>query len=1215
VNQHQTHTLKSSDSSNDANVVDVANVTKAIININNAARRPATHDCATHMKQQIQTTLNRYLGGRTGVGVNAVSRYAILRPIAMSLIVTTLTMAMAPGVQAMQAKSQQDAQFTGSPAARYSELIRDLKEVQINPRFVPAGASSPFTSAAPRGVLGKASASLNNALKSLGLGRGDFTDLIDQLNNEHETLQRDAASLQSKWRAANVAPRLIAEQIQLDQTVAAKHAELIQKLKAASASTAATDAAQIALTEFLKKEVAEPSYNKLNLKNLPWQSAYAEPGKLRAPMTDSAAFKRYLSDRERTQQTALQTRVQKKGVALAASLAPNAAATSDGTKNQQKALPISTAPSAADLAPTPDAPHTAAIRALAVTELGKNPVAIYNWVHDNIAYVPTYGSIQGAEDTLNKKSGNAFDQASLTVAMLRSAGIHARYVVGTVEVPEYKLRNWMGGFKTIDAAQQILGQGGIPNVALVKGGRIVSVRMEHAWVEAYVSMFPSRGAKHVGGVTPGDHWIPIDPSYKQHTFKAGMNLKDTVGFDAQSFVDAAKQGATVDEAEGWVQNLNQTNVKTRLDQYQQSIKQTIDNSVPNGAGTATVGDVLGTQTITPDKNPFLVGVLKNPVIAVGERYSSLPNSLRAQFRYGLYADQFSYTLDSPDFQYQVPTSEIAGKKLTIAWVPASDAAKAAIEALLPKPNADGSPIRPEQLPQGLPGSISLKAELRIEGQTVATSAAYKAGAEPKGAGAFTPYTSIAGAAGSGAGNAGSEWDETADGLVAGQQTALGVSIQGISKAQLDTLKTRMEQTKGKLEQVQANPNNTTPINGLTGDKITGDILTANIWGWFADLQSHGRIASSQATMTTRNGEDNDGTRNNQFTTSGLYDAPGLQYGLFHANAQPNKLFNAVTTGIAFKGVLIDIGHTRHNRWVKDSGLDANSGINANDPTEVQRAVTRATEDTKKRWVGYNKMRGQYASALEHAIPEQFFNDTTKCNSPNASSSTTPPLGASKPACAEGVSAVKAIAIAQSQGQKIFVINQTNADVAIPLLSHRSSVIDEIRSSVAAGKEVTIHESNITANGWRGAGYSVVDPQNGSGGFLIEGGANGGIMGLATIASGTLLLAVVGVFGLYVSVALAIALVLLTAILGIMAIVEGSIPTQYKDEAQFIGIAGLLLSTALAFTLAPVVAIVGAAVIPVVLAVIFGLLVLQGIFTFAKYAWIPKPEFSLEVETV
>jgi hypothetical protein len=37
----------------------------------------------------------------------------------------------------------------------------------------------------------------------------------------------------------------------------------------------------------------------------------------------------------------------------------------------------------------------------------------------------------------------------------------------------------MGDFKTTDAAQQILGQGGTPNVALVSAGRISTVRMEH----------------------------------------------------------------------------------------------------------------------------------------------------------------------------------------------------------------------------------------------------------------------------------------------------------------------------------------------------------------------------------------------------------------------------------------------------------------------------------------------------------------------------------------------------------------------------------------------------------------------------------------------------------------------------------------------------------------------------------------------------------------
>jgi hypothetical protein len=46
------------------------------------------------------------------------------------------------------------------------------------------------------------------------------------------------------------------------------------------------------------------------------------------------------------------------------------------------------------------------------------------------------------------------------------------------------------------------------------------------------------------------------------------------------------------------------------------------------------------------------------------------------------------------------------------------------------------------------------------------------GTEPIGQGGFTRYGS-------------QDWDETQDQLIAGQQTALGVSIQSISQAQLE----------------------------------------------------------------------------------------------------------------------------------------------------------------------------------------------------------------------------------------------------------------------------------------------------------------------------------------------------------------------------------------------------------------------------------------------
>jgi transglutaminase-like putative cysteine protease len=116
-------------------------------------------------------------------------------------------------------------------------------------------------------------------------------------------------------------------------------------------------------------------------------------------------------------------------------------------------------------------------------------------VHDNIYYFPSQGSVQGAQDTLDKKRGNAMDTASLLIALLRSAGIPARYVYGTVEIPIDKVMNWVGGTKTPDAAQQLLEQGGVPNIALTSGGKVVTMRIEHVWVEALIQYNPGRGGK------------------------------------------------------------------------------------------------------------------------------------------------------------------------------------------------------------------------------------------------------------------------------------------------------------------------------------------------------------------------------------------------------------------------------------------------------------------------------------------------------------------------------------------------------------------------------------------------------------------------------------------------------------------------------------------------------------------------------------------------
>jgi hypothetical protein len=91
----------------------------------------------------------------------------------------------------------------------------------------------------------------------------------------------------------------------------------------------------------------------------------------------------------------------------------------------------------------------------------------------------------------------------------------------------------------------------------------------------------------------------------------------------------------------------------------------------------------------------------------------------------------------------------------------------------------------------------------------------------------------------------------------------------------------------------------------------------------------------------------------------------------------------------------------------------------------------------------------------------------------------------------GISAVQALSTASAEGQRIFKITNENLDAALPELQLGSTVVSDIRSSVLNGMEVTVSESTIEHHGWSGVGYIVLDPETGTGGYLISVGANGG----------------------------------------------------------------------------------------------------------------------------
>jgi hypothetical protein len=148
------------------------------------------------------------------------------------------------------------------------------------------------------------------------------------------------------------------------------------------------------------------------------------------------------------------------------------------------------------------------------------------------------------------------------------------------------------------------------------------------------------------------------------------------------------------------------------------------------------------------------------------------------------------------------------------------------------------------------------------------------------------------------------------------------------------------------------------------------------------------------------------------------------------------------------------------------------------------SVTKAMDGDKNKVVQFMITSGMNGSSLEHSVPEQMLSTT---DNP-----------------AEGISAVKALQIANDQGIPIYTVSQSNINTVLPQLQIDADVKADIQNAVNAGKEVTVSKTNINFNGWTGCGYIIIDPLTGVGAYMISGGMSGAII------IGTLLIILAGV---------------------------------------------------------------------------------------------------------
>ena len=336
-------------------------------------------------------------------------------------------------------------------------------------------------------------------------------------------------------------------------------------------------------------------------------------------------------------------------------------------------------PGAGDLAATIEVELTPEIAAQAAA-LGNSPLAIYEFVRNKVEFQPYLGSRKGAVETLHQLRGNDTDQASLLLALLRSAGIPSRYVRGTVEMTPERAKSWLG-VDDAHTAGSILTTAGMDGINIVNGPNVVAIRCTRVWVEAWLPYSNYRG---VPREATGKVWIPLDPAFKLSDVTPGQDVLAAMGFNTQAFLDdyistfhaLSPIEKFVADIQTWL-NTNQPG--TTVDQIERLI--------------ALKSEALG---LVPASLPY-------DVRATGSRFSELEDAKRYKVRFHLYNGGTNF------INHTTNLSQIAGRRVTIDYVAATPADQAIIDSY------GGIFETP-------PSLVSLKPRLKLDGTPLATSA-------------------------------------------------------------------------------------------------------------------------------------------------------------------------------------------------------------------------------------------------------------------------------------------------------------------------------------------------------------------------------------------------------------------------------------------------------------------------------------------------------------
>ncbi|HEY1631884.1 MAG TPA: transglutaminase domain-containing protein, partial [Rhizomicrobium sp.] len=312
--------------------------------------------------------------------------------------------------------------------------------------------------------------------------------------------------------------------------------------------------------------------------------------------------------------------------------------------------------------------------------LKADPDLIYHYVRNNIETDWTYGLSKGPLGAAIDKSGTAFDQAALMVALLRQSGIPASYQAGTVSLTTAQFGASTGlihslaldpsgnqtFFVDAKAACQFLAASGIP--ATVEGTQDCStltgdlpstgtpIVMAHVWVVATL---------------PPDHGnctCLFDPATKTHAFRLGF-AQTAVGMTSGDPLVAAvstMDSGTVSSL-SYVHNLSESALTTKLNLYSANYLAYI--KAHNLQGNQ-IEDVVSGMVLTPDNSSLRQTTLPYPATAT-HSWTAIPDQYRTTLEAAA-VETVTYALTPPQPPQNVPlfdtkffADEIYGRRLSV----------------------------------------------------------------------------------------------------------------------------------------------------------------------------------------------------------------------------------------------------------------------------------------------------------------------------------------------------------------------------------------------------------------------------------------------------------------------------------------------------------------------------------------------------------------------